>query len=84
MDLVRLASYPKSGSTWLRAALTNHVQDAAEPASIDALIGRPLAGDRAAFDETLGRESSDITTDAVLRYRPLPYVPPASLLQGGR
>ena len=84
MALVWLASYPKSGSTWLRAVLTNYLREDAEPASIDALIGRPLAGDRAAFDETLGLESSDRTPDSVLRYRPLSYVPPTSLLQGGR
>ena len=84
MALVRLASYPKSGSTRLRAVLTNYLRDDAEPTAIDALIGRPIAGDRDAFDETLGLESSDITPDAVLRYRPLPYVPPASLVQGGR
>ena len=71
MALVWLASYPKSGSTWLRAVLTNYLREDAEPASINALIGRPLAGDRDAFDETLGLESSDMTQDEVLRYRPL-------------
>ena len=84
MDLVRLASYPKSGSTWLRAVLTNYLRDDAEPAAINALIGRPLAGDRDAFDETLRLESSDRTQDEVLRYRPLPYIPPAPLLQEER
>ena len=84
MAIVRLASYPKSGSTWLRAVLTNYLREDAKSASINALIGWPIAGDRDAFDETLGLESSDMAPDEVLRYRPLSYVPPTSLLQGGR
>ena len=71
MAIVWLASYPKSGSTWLRAVLTNYLRDDDEPASINALIGRPIASDRDAFDEALGLESSDMTRDEVLRYRPL-------------
>jgi hypothetical protein len=35
--IVWLASYPKSGNTWLRAFLHNYITDAARPHSIDAL-----------------------------------------------
>ena len=41
MSIVRLASYPKSGNTWLRAVLTNYLRENGEPASINALLGPP-------------------------------------------
>lgn len=45
MPTVWLASYPKSGNTWLRAMLTNYLRNDSEggshdePASINALLG---------------------------------------------
>ena len=71
MGIVWIASYPKSGNTWVRAMLTNYLQANDAPASINRLIGGPIAGDREAFDECLGLKSSDISPDEVLRYRPL-------------
>ena len=71
MGIVWLASYPKSGSTWVRAMLTNYLQANDAPASINTLIGDSTAGDREAFDECLGLKSSDMSPDEVLRYRPL-------------
>ena len=85
-SIVWLASYPKSGNTWLRAVLTNYLRDAAErglhdergshsePASINALIGSPVAADRETFDELVGLDSSDLAPDEVLRHRPLFHV----------
>jgi hypothetical protein len=37
--LLWLASFPKSGNTWLRAFLANYLADAAEPVAIDRLPG---------------------------------------------
>ena len=80
ISIVWLASYPKSGNTWLRAVLTNYLRDAAErgshsePASINALIGSPVAADRETFDEWVGLDSSDLAPDEVLRHRPLFHV----------
>lgn len=71
MGVVWLASYPKSGTTWVRVVLTNYLQTNDAPASINTLIGGPIAGDREAFDECLGLKSSDMSPDEVLRYRPL-------------
>lgn len=71
MGIVWIASYPKSGNTWVRAMLTNYLQANDAPASINRLIGSPIASDREAFDECLGLKSSDISPDEVLRYRPL-------------
>ena len=70
MGIVCLASYPKSGNTWVRAMLTAYLRADDAPASINALIARPITSDRDAFDEALGLESSDMTPDEVLRYRP--------------
>lgn len=73
MGIVWIASYPKSGNTWVRAMLTAYLHPRADdaPVSINALIGYPIASGRDAFDECLGLKSSDMTSDEVLRYRPL-------------
>ena len=66
-----LASYPKSGSTWLRALLTNYLARGAQRHSINALLGQRTANDRHLFDETLGIGSSDLTPAETLRLRPM-------------
>ena len=71
MSIVWLASYPKSGNTWLRAVLTNYLRDDGEPASINALVGGPVASDRETFSEIVGLDSSDLIPDEILRHRPL-------------
>ena len=72
MSIVWLASYPKSGNTWLRAVLTNYLRDGDASASINELIGGWMLG-RGLFDETVGLPSSDLTPGEVLRLRPLFY-----------
>ncbi len=71
MSIVWLASYPKSGNTWLRTVLTNYLPEAGGPASINALIGWSTASFRYTFDEFLGLPSSDMTPEEILRCRPL-------------
>ena len=68
--VVWLAAYPKSGSTWLRAVLTNYLQDNGEPASIDALEGSRWPSVRSEFDESIGLDSSDLKPDEIERYLP--------------
>ena len=68
--IVWLASYPRSGNTWLRALLTNYLEEGGGPASIDALVGGSGAILREVFDEELGLSSSDLTPDEILRHRP--------------
>lgn len=70
MAIVWLASYPKSGNTWARAVLTNYLRPAATPASINALVGKPIADDREHFDNYLGLGSSDMAASAIDRNRP--------------
>ena len=67
--IVWLSSWPKSGSTWLRAVLTNYLADSDEPASINALVGTRVRG-RTEFDECLGIASADMSDDEVARRMP--------------
>jgi aryl sulfotransferase len=71
--IVWLASYPKSGNTWLRAWLTNYWQDTGTPADINALLGGPIASDGQVFDREVGVEASDLTAEEIERYRPGVY-----------
>lgn len=68
-----LASYPKSGNTWMRALLTNYLHRAEQPADINSLGDGPIASARQAFDNYVGIEASDLTADEIERYRPLVY-----------
>jgi hypothetical protein len=65
---VWLASYPKSGSTWLRAVYTSCRSGG--PIDLEALDGGPVAAARAPFDLALGIPSSSMTPDEVELVRP--------------
>ena len=67
--VVWLASYPKSGNTWLRVVLTNYLSEGGGPASINALLGRQII-ERRIFDEFLGMESTNMTAAEVERHLP--------------
>ena len=67
--IVWLASYPKSGNTWLRAVLTNYLRDDGEPASINALDGVPR-NSRDVFNEYLGLDSADMSDEEIARHLP--------------
>ncbi|MCI5150341.1 MAG: sulfotransferase domain-containing protein, partial [Candidatus Electrothrix sp. MAN1_4] len=68
-----LASYPKSGNTWMRILLTNYWRDGNEPADINSLDGGPIASARTVFDEAVGVEASDLTPSEIERLRPYVY-----------
>ncbi|MBX2883995.1 MAG: sulfotransferase domain-containing protein [Granulosicoccus sp.] len=68
-----LASYPKSGNTWLRILLTNYLRNSDEPADINCLDTGPIASGRQIFDDNVGVEASDLTQDEIERYRPYVY-----------
>jgi aryl sulfotransferase len=74
-SIVWLASYPKSGNTWLRALLSNYLRDADVPADINAL-GKEWfahASRRVLFDELVGVEASALEQAAIDRLRPETY-----------
>ena len=65
-----IAGYPKSGSTWLRAVLTNYLQDGAEGASINALVGEWGRNSRGNFDELIGIDSADLRPEEAAQHLP--------------
>ncbi|HEX9022750.1 MAG TPA: sulfotransferase domain-containing protein [Geobacteraceae bacterium] len=71
--IVWLASYPKSGNTWIRVLLTNYLRDADTPADINRLDGGPIASARLWFDEWAGIEASALSDTVVERLRPEVY-----------
>lgn len=68
-----LASYPKSGNTWMRIFLTNYLRNAEAPADINDLDGGPIASARNLFDELVGVEASDLTLAEIDNLRPQVY-----------
>ncbi|MBN2148750.1 MAG: sulfotransferase domain-containing protein [Anaerolineales bacterium] len=68
-----LASYPKSGNTWLRTLLTNYLHDGDAPADVNKLDGGPIASARMWFDEWVGIEASALTDEMIEQLRPGVY-----------
>ena len=68
-----LASYPKSGNTWMRVLLTNYLHDGNTPADINKLDGGPIASVRKWFDEWVGIEASALDDAVIERLRPDVY-----------
>jgi aryl sulfotransferase len=68
-----IASYPKSGNTWLRL-LIEALTHAAAPISINAIATvRRLASNRAQFDELVGVRAADLPRHVVQQLRPAMY-----------
>jgi len=68
-----LASYPKSGNTWLRVFLANLRSASTQPLSINALNTNTMAGNRHRLAEVLGFDTSDLTAEELDRLRPAVY-----------
>lgn len=70
-----LASYPKSGNTWLRLLFANYLNESPEPVDINDLDNDThlLASSRAFFDDVVGVEASDLTSSEIRRLRPASY-----------
>jgi hypothetical protein len=70
--LVWLASYPKSGNTWLRAFLHNYILQPDQPHDINALGDLSVSESTAAFfNKYDSRPAGTYTTNDVQRMRPL-------------
>lgn len=66
-----LASYPKSGNTWLRLLLANYFSEADDPHDINAPgVTRGVARSRWLFDNVLGLSSSDLLPHEALALQP--------------
>lgn len=71
--MIWLASYPKSGNTWMRVLLTNYMNDGEGPVDINKLDGGPIASARFWFDEWAGIEASALSDTVIERLRPDVY-----------
>jgi len=84
-NIVWLASYPKSGNTWVRAFLANLVADGREPVTLDELPrycedeARPEL-----FSEVAGRPSTELGLDEIAALRPQVHALIAARSQGTR
>jgi aryl sulfotransferase len=73
-DVVWLASYPKSGNTWLRILIANYFSGLDLPAGINSsLLPAPEFRSRAAFDDLTLLESGMLTGDEVESLLPPVY-----------
>ncbi|MFC1681231.1 sulfotransferase domain-containing protein [Pseudomonadota bacterium] len=70
--IVLLASYPKSGNTWLRAFLSNLMGSSEDPVDINN-FPIPWGIARPRLDQILGVKSSDLTTEEIWSYLPSVY-----------
>ncbi|CUS43462.1 MAG: sulfotransferase domain-containing protein [Pseudomonadota bacterium] len=69
-----LASYPKSGNTWLRLLLANYFSESDDPHDINAPgVTRGVARSRWLFDNFLGISSSDLLPHEALGLQPHVY-----------
>jgi hypothetical protein len=69
--IVWLASYPKSGNTWLRAFLANYIENRESPIPINEL-GRfaPHEATRASYDALAKQSGKELDDGEVYRLRP--------------
>lgn len=69
-----LASYPKSGNTWMRMLLANYYNESDRPHDINATgVTDGIASSRKRFDEMLGLDSTLLTDAEVASLRPRVY-----------
>ena len=72
-EIAWLASYPKSGNTWLRVLLKNYLGSSDGPADINRMNENIIASDRKLFDELTGLESTGLEEESITRLRPGVY-----------
>lgn len=71
--VVWLASYPKSGNTWVRVLLANYLRDGESPVGINTLDEGINVALRCTFDEWVGIEASCLDQKQIQRLRPEVY-----------
>jgi aryl sulfotransferase len=74
-EIYWIVSYPKSGNTWVRVLLANHIAGTAEPISINKLAEYGQIGgfSRDLFDAFVGIKSSRLSPTVLHRLRPAVY-----------
>jgi hypothetical protein len=71
--IVWLASYPKSGNTWIRAFLTALLNPDKDGLDINNMVPSTIASSRQLFDEMSGVSASDLLPEEIDRLRPAIY-----------
>jgi hypothetical protein len=66
--IVWLASYPKSGNTWLRALLTSVMYHDGETPDLNGLVGRSIVSERQYLDDWCGINSAEYPYADLLPY----------------
>jgi aryl sulfotransferase len=70
--VIWLASFPKSGNTWLRILLANVLSRATEPLDINGpFVPHDIASDRGSFEDVTLADSSLLTDAEIERLRPI-------------
>lgn len=80
--IIWLASYPKSGNTWVRIFLQHILKHNSEDYDNLNLEDIPIASSRKLIDRFLGVPSADMTPEEILYYRPDVYRSLAAGLTG--
>jgi hypothetical protein len=69
--IIWLASYPKSGNTWLRAFLANYMVNRDQPVPINELVGHTIGdGFLIHYERLTGRKAEELTPQEIARLRP--------------
>lgn len=69
-NIIWLASYPKSGNTWIRIFLANYLSNSNQPIDVNNIDVSTISSARADFDTFSGVLSSDLTADEIDLFRP--------------
>jgi len=72
-NIIWLASYPKSGNTWIRILLTHYLKKENESFDLNNLLTDGIASNRNIFEDATGLNSSDLTNDETENLRPDVY-----------
>ncbi len=72
-NIVFLASFPKSGNTWLRTFITNLINEKDEEISINQLKTDGIYSSRMIVDAVTGIETTDLSPDEADKRRPKVY-----------
>lgn len=84
-NLMWVASYPKSGNTWMRMFIENYLQNTSRPVDINTIFIRSTAEAEAHRYQRYagqGRETTDMTAEEVCAVRPLVHQDMARLADG--
>ena len=69
-NMIWLASYPKSGSTWFRIFLSNLFSGSDQPVHINHLAETIISSNRVVIDNYLGMHSSELSVEETNNFRP--------------